>query len=65
MDDYKKETIEILRNDDSVLGSSKTNGKYLVREYVDGVEMGGGFHKYLHDAVSHVERYQNQFTDEF
>ena len=65
MDDYKKATIEILKSDDSVLGSSKTNGRYLVREYVDGVEMGGGFHKYLHDAVSHVERYQNQFTDEF
>ena len=61
----KKATIEILKSDDSVLGSSKTNGKYLVREYFDGVEMGGGFHKYLHDAVNHVENYQNPFIDEF
>ena len=65
MDDYKKATIEILKNDDSVLGSSKTNGKYLVREYVDGVEMGGGFHESLYDAERHVENYQNPFIDEF
>ena len=53
----KKATIEILHEDETVLGS-KTSGQYMVREYVDEVEMGGSFHKYLHDAVSHVKKYQ-------
>ena len=53
----KKATIEILYEDESVLGS-KTSGQYMVREYEDEVEMGGSFHKYLHDAVSHVREYQ-------
>ena len=54
----KKATIEILHEDESVLGS-KTSGQYMVREYEDGEEMGGSFHKYLHDAVSHVREYQD------
>ena len=54
----KKATIEILYEDESVLGS-KTSGQYMVREYEDGEEMGGSFHKYLHDAVSHVREYQD------
>ena len=53
----KKATIEILHEDESVLGS-KTSGQYMVREYEDGEEMSGSFHKYLHDAVSHVREYQ-------
>ena len=61
----KKATIEILKSDDSVLGSSKTNGRYLVREYVDGVEMGGGYNESIYDAERHVENYQNPFIDEF
>ena len=54
----KKATIEILHEDESVLGS-KTSGQYMVREYEDGEEMSGSFHKYLHDAVSHVKKYQD------
>ena len=50
----KKATIEILHEDESVLGS-KTSGQYMVREYEDGEEMSGSFHKYLHDAVNHVK----------
>ncbi len=53
----KKATIEILHEDESVLGS-KTSGQYMVREYEDGEEMSGSFHKYLHDAVNHVKEYQ-------
>jgi hypothetical protein len=53
----KKATIEILHEDETVLGT-KTSGQYMVREYKDGVEMGGSFHKYLHDAVNHVKKYQ-------
>ena len=53
----KKATIEILHEDENVLGT-KTSGQYMVREYEDEVEMGGSFHKYLHDAVSHVREYQ-------
>ncbi len=54
----KKATIEILHEDETVLGT-KTSGQYMVREYEDEVEMGGSFHKYLHDAVSHVRKYQD------
>ena len=54
----KKAKNEILHEDESVLGS-KTSGQYMVREYEDGEEMGGSFHKYLHDAVSHVREYQD------
>ena len=53
----KKATIEILHEDETVLGSP-TNGQYFVREFEDGEEMSGSFHKYLHDAVSHVKKYQ-------
>ena len=53
----KKATIEILHEDETILGSP-TNGQYFVREYENGEEMSGSFHKYLHDAVSHVKKYQ-------
>ena len=53
----KKATIEILHEGETVLGS-RTAGEYFVREYEDGEEMSGSFHKYLHDAVSHVREYQ-------
>ncbi len=53
----KKATIEILHEDETVLGS-RTNGQYFVREYENGEERSGSFHKYLHDAVSHVKKYQ-------
>ena len=53
----KKATIEILHENETVLGSP-TNGEYFVREYEDGHELRGSFHKYLHDAVNHVKEYQ-------
>jgi len=53
----KKATIEILHEDETILGS-RTNGQYFVREYENGEERSGSFHKYLHDAVSHVKKYQ-------
>ena len=53
----KKATIEILHEDETVLGS-RTNGQYFVREYENDEERSGSFHKYLHDAVSHVKKYQ-------
>ena len=53
----KKATIEILHEDETVLGS-RTNGQYFVREYENGEERSGSFHKYLHEAVSHVKKYQ-------
>ena len=54
----KKATIEILHESETVLGSH-TNGQYFVREYEDGEELSGSFHKYLHDAVNHVKEYQD------
>ena len=36
----KTATIEILEKDETILGSP-TNGQYMVREFEDGVEMGG------------------------
>ena len=53
----KKATIEILHEDETILGS-RTNGPYFVQEYENGEVMGASFHKYLHDAVSHVKKYQ-------
>ena len=53
----KKATIEILHEGETILGS-RTNGPYFVQEYEDGEVMGASFHKYLHDAVSHVKKYQ-------
>ena len=53
----KKATIEILHEGETVLGSP-TNGQYFVQEYENGEVMGASFHKYLHDAVSHVKKYQ-------
>ena len=54
----KKATIEILHEDETILGS-RTNGPYFVQEYIDGEVMGASFHKYLHDAVNHVKKYQD------
>ena len=54
----KKETIEILHEGETIFGS-RTNGPYFVQEYEDGEVMGASFHKYLHDAVSHVREYQD------
>jgi len=53
----KKATIEILHEGETIFGS-RTNGPYFVQEYENGEVMGASFHKYLHDAVSHVKKYQ-------
>ena len=58
----KKATIEILHEGETVLGSP-TSGQYFVREYENGEEMSCSFHKYLHDAVSHVKKYQDMDTE--
>ena len=55
----KKAVIEILYEDESVLGS-RTNGQYLVREYEAGEEMSGSFYKTLEEAEAHVREYQTE-----
>ena len=55
----KKAVIEILYEDESVLGS-RTNGQYLVREYENEEEMGGSFYKTLEEAEAHVREYQTE-----
>ena len=53
----KKAVIEILYEDETVLGS-RTNGQYLVREYDDEEELGGSFYKTLEEAEARVREYQ-------
>ena len=53
----KKAVIEILYEDESVLGS-RTNGQYLVREYENEEELGGSFYKTLEEAEARVQEYQ-------
>ena len=53
----KKAVIEILYEDETVLGSH-TNGQYLVREYENEEELGGSFYKTLEEAEARVREYQ-------
>lgn len=53
----KTATIEILHNNETMLGS-RTSGNYLVREFEDGVEMAGEFFKTIDEAESRVREYQ-------
>ena len=53
----KKAVIEILYEDESVLGS-RTNGQYLVREYDNEEELGGSFYKTLEESEARVREYQ-------
>ena len=55
----KKAVIEILYENESVLGS-RTNGQYLVREYDNEEELGGSFYKTLEEAEAHVREYQTE-----
>ena len=55
----KKAVIEILYEDEPVLGS-RTNGQYLVREYENDEELGGSFYKTLEEAEAHVREYQTE-----
>ncbi len=54
----KKAVIEILYEDEPVLGS-RTNGQYLVREYENEEELGGSFYKTIEEAEAHVREYQD------
>ena len=53
----KKATIEVLEEGELIFGSP-TVGKYFVRRYEDGKEMGGGFFKTKKEAVTHVREYK-------
>ena len=53
----KKATIEILHENETVLGSP-TVGKYFVRRYEDDLEMGGGFFKTKKEAQQHAREYK-------
>ena len=52
----KKAVIEILYDGEAVLGS-QTAGKYMVREYEDDLEMGGGFFKTILHFSYFSQRY--------
>ncbi len=53
----KTATIETLEEGEMVLGS-RTNGQYMVREFIDGVEMGGGFFKTKLEAWRYLTIYE-------
>ena len=53
----KKATIEVLEEGELIFGSP-TVGKYFVRRYEDGEEMGGGFFKTMEEAETSVREYQ-------
>ena len=52
----KTATIEILHNNETMLGS-RTSGNYLVREFEDGVEMAGEFFKTMDEESYFGKRY--------
>lgn len=64
----KYATIEILQNDEKVLGS-RPAGEYLVREYddydrQDGFEeQGGSMFKTMAEAEAHVRTYQQMIYE--
>ena len=53
----KKTTIEVLEKGELIFGSP-TVGKYFVRRYEDGEDMGGGFFKTKKEAQTHVREYK-------
>ena len=53
----KKATIEVLEEGELIFGSP-TVGKYFVRRYEDGEEMGGGFFKTKKEALTHAREYK-------
>ena len=55
----KKAAIEILYYGETVF-CSRAAGKYMVREYEDDLEMGGGFFKTIEEAEARVIEYQNE-----
>ena len=54
----KKATIEVLEKGELIFGSP-TVGKYFVRRYEDGEEMGGGFFKTKKEAQQHAREWKN------
>ena len=54
----KKATIEVLEEGETIFGSP-TAGKYFVRRYEDGEEMGGGFFKTEKEAQQHAREWKN------
>ena len=60
----KKATIEILYEDEKVLGSP-TIGQYMVRCYdEDGDEISGSFHETIEEAEAEVRDYQKEEDDD-
>ena len=53
----KKTTIEVLEKGELIF-CSPTVGKYMVRRYEDGEEMGGGFFKTKKEALTHAREYK-------
>ena len=53
----KTATIDILEKNETVLGSP-TNGRYMVREFEDGEEMGGCFFKTKLEAWRYLTIYE-------
>ena len=53
----KKTTIEVLEEGELIFGSPNA-GKYFVRRYEDGEEMGGGFFKTKKEATTHAREYK-------
>ena len=53
----KKATIEVLEEGELIFGSP-TVGKYFVRRYENGKEMGGGFFKTKKEALTHAREYK-------
>ena len=52
----KTATLEVLEPGEIILGSH-TNGRYFVREYDDGEEMGGSFFKTEEEAKQYMVEY--------
>jgi len=54
----RKATIEVLEEGELIFGSP-TTGKWFVRRYENGEEMGGGFFKTKKEALLHAKEYRN------
>lgn len=54
----RKATIEVLEEGELIFGSP-TTGKWFVRRYENGEEMGGGFFKTKKEAILHAREYRN------
>ena len=53
----RKATIEVLEEGELIFGSP-TTGKWFVRRYENGEEMGGGFFKTKKEAIIHAREYR-------